>query len=248
MSRKKPRGIHGGIRVGPGSGKSTFHNLPDSKEGIERYYVDLVFGASSDLRSFYESTTLPVQSHENGHDFILETRNGTEYLELMEAAPLDELQTTFDKAPAGYSNGEFADLIWRGIEKKSSAYTPGVHLLIYATDGKFQLVEAVCTLLALSLAKKAHQFKSVVSVRALPGGDDCQFDVLFPQERAAFTGIDEASLRRGAYAIGDMSKVEYSANGATATVPLGPLKSDGIMNSEVVITIRGRKAPKTDDR
>ena len=243
MKRRKPSGKHGVMHVGrPGRGKVTFHDYPATKDEIERYYVELVFRASPEARAFYGSNEIPIQNSENNHDFTLSTPSGPKPLELMESSPLEQLGTTYDDAPASYSNGEFADMIWENIQKKSHRYTSGVNILIYPTDGKLQLTENVCNLLAFRLSKEQHQLASVTYTSALPEGHDCQFVVLYPRAENAFDSFHEKTVRRGSYAFADFSKAEFSNNGKTVTIPLGKLKADDFNNSEITVTIRGRKA------
>lgn len=76
-------------------GNAEFHPIkfPLNKEEIEQYIiVRLIKGMENSGENFYNLVEYPSQNTQDDFDFKLTTNLGTEYLELMEIAPLEKLK------------------------------------------------------------------------------------------------------------------------------------------------------------
>ena len=88
-SRRKPRGRMGLVQLGP---KRAFHEfvLPPAKDEIERAMLrGALAAAARQGEDPYQLVGAPRQNPEDHFDFTLDTKRGPEYLDLMEAAPLE---------------------------------------------------------------------------------------------------------------------------------------------------------------
>jgi hypothetical protein len=201
-SRRKPTGINGMIHVRSG-GLSEFmpRTLPQDKASIESFMME---GALRALESsgldVYHLTRKPVQLSEDNFDFELPTATGTDFLDLIEFAPLQNYGGSYENAPNKHNVGQLADQAWELIKKKSRKYGGGrrvrVHLLMYATDFRFLFSDSVVALLTLWCARRYHAFRSVVYYVPI-GTDSGMARVLHPGiiPETLLTAGDEHRLR-----------------------------------------------------
>jgi len=110
-------------------------------------------------------TSRPVRNTANPFDFTVPTEAGEQYLDLLEVAPLSYVDGSHEKGPGAYYQGEMADRVWSGIQRKASNYGPviaAIHLLIHPTDWRFHFSDGTLQLIAVRLAKRRHPFSTVV--------------------------------------------------------------------------------------
>ena len=109
-----------------GDGQAVFSqiDLPAEKEEIDNLFLAGAMKAKPplDLRTFYSLTEDPERLREQDFDFRLSTTAGTKYLDLMEAAPLEEVGGTYQKATAFYSVAKRVDAVYASILRKSAKY------------------------------------------------------------------------------------------------------------------------------
>src|SRR5262249_28981471 len=123
--------------------------------------------AGVNLWSLYQLQGDPLQNpREDDFDYILNTNRGTEFLDLMEVAPLNELGGTYDKVGLSYLHGERAEAIYAGILRKAQKYgrthRSRIHLLLYATDWRLRICGGVLDLLSFWAAREDHPFETIV--------------------------------------------------------------------------------------
>lgn len=89
--RSKPLGEIGPILISPEGQSSGFRrvDLPDGKEEIEQFIVNLALKVEPRLRELYGLIDEPERTRENDFDFTVKTKSGNQYLELTEIAPLE---------------------------------------------------------------------------------------------------------------------------------------------------------------
>jgi hypothetical protein len=189
--------------------------FPDEKAAIERFILQLTLDS---LRSggldIYQLAGEPIQNPEDDFDFTLPTASGDEYLDLMEVALLGGMKITgssYRGAHASYNYGERADAIFGKIMEKAKKYglrtlTP-IHLLLYATDYRFEVRGSVEELLAYRSAKEGHPFKSILNCTPKVEGG-AVVSVIYPRSLSSFHGFDEARHRSGS--CGLVRSVKYS--------------------------------------
>jgi len=141
--------------------------LPTDKASIEALMME---GALRSLEfsglDVYHLTSKPLQLAQDNFDFELPTLSGTDFLDLIEFAPLENYGGSYEKAPNRHNVGALADRAWELIKKKSKKYGGGrrvrVHLLMYITDFRFLFSDSVFALLTLWCARRYHAFRSIV--------------------------------------------------------------------------------------
>ena len=168
MSRRKPRGISGMVRLTGGVEKAEFipDGLPAAKDAIEK---EICAGAARSMR-FHGWNTWPLESEprqlaENDFDFAFVTTGDPEYLDLAEVAPLKGVRGGYEGVPTTFARGKLVDAILRLVEKKDLHYAgrrrSKVHLLLYITDFRFLVSEGVVMLLKVALRRQRHGFASI---------------------------------------------------------------------------------------
>jgi len=162
----KPTGFTGPVKVTitPGNTELEFQKFqfPIHKEEIEEIVV------KGFIRTINKIGDLSVQKYEqneqNDLDFNLYTNGGLKLLELMEVAPLEHLQGSYDKALDSYKGFDFAEYILKKIMKKSDHYSgvkSNIFLLIYVTDWHFILSETTTALLQYWTLTQKHNFERI---------------------------------------------------------------------------------------
>jgi hypothetical protein len=164
---RKPTGVSGVLRVESG-GRSDFlqSSLPTDKAAIEAFILEGTLRSLEFAKvDVYHLTAAPKQLEQNNFDFELSTATGTEFLDLVEFAPIGRYRG-YEGAPNKHIVGEIADAAWEVVKGKSKKYGLGrrgrVHLLIYITDFRFLFSDSVFELLTLWCARRSHGFRSVV--------------------------------------------------------------------------------------
>jgi hypothetical protein len=197
--RRKPRGMIGSTTY-YGDGKAVFSqvDLPAKKDDIERVVLAAALDAEPplDLRTFYALTTEPEQLREQDFDFQLTTRSGTKYLDLMEVAPLETVGGSYQKVPAYHSLAERVEAVYAKILTKSAKYgrpRTSVHLLLYATDYRFDLEGGDGDLLAHRLNRREHCFATVLYARLYPGRRAVN-RVLFPLSKVELRRLESEKM------------------------------------------------------
>lgn len=220
--RSKPRGEIGPIVIDP-EGQSTGFtpvDLPDSKEEIEQFIVNLALKVEPMLGELlYGLVDEPRRTRESDFDFTLKTKSGNQYLELTEIAPLELTGGRYDGAPISYHQGKMADLVSSVIAKKAKKYGRGpgspLHLLTYCTDWRFKLSKGVLTLVAHWAWKHPHCFASIINV--VPSSKAGEVTVLFPLEPRAFSNFREEDLRNRLILRPDLNRLEARSDGSVVT-------------------------------
>ena len=166
----------------------------------------------------YQLVRHPVQNPEDHFDFTLFTERGPEYLDLMEAAPLERYGGAYDKVPQVFNVGELASAVYELIMRKHSKYqgiwARPIHLLVYNTDWRLSLAPSVTTLLAHWLRTKAHGFASVCYY--MPAGVLYPYwFAVYPSNDPELTNFDEAAASRRMVAVFDTSTIKKTPDGQT---------------------------------
>ena len=164
MAQRKPRGQTGYMEIGSNIAYHIVH-LPHSKEEIEQWILDHALAAAGAASlDLYRLLSPPVRNPEADFDFTLTTIAGTEYLDLQEIVVLPEGARGYEDGRPVYDTEAMAEAVFQKIAKKSKHYgkphSP-VHLLLYATDWRFRLVDTVVRYLTLFLVRRRHVFATV---------------------------------------------------------------------------------------
>jgi hypothetical protein len=217
--RKKPRGRMGLVSLARQPSYVELR-LPDVKADIEKAILQHALAtAVAQKRDIYGLAGTPRQNKENDFDFVLPTKRGEEYIDLMEAAPLEEFGGSYEKVPQEMRAGELATKIYALIERKSSKYprsakTP-IHLLLYTTDWRLSLPPSVLTLLAYWLRTRQHVFETVAYY--LPAGIVRPlWYPLLPADDPDLASLDEDLVAQTVAVRGDYNDVHRTEDGKTA--------------------------------
>jgi hypothetical protein len=169
-------------------------SFPKDKAKREQFIVKFVtHGLRRSGHNPYKLTEEPIQNPESDYDFTLQTVSGTEYLELMEVAPLEGVGGSYQKAPGSYNHGELADFIYDKLIAKSTKYRarplPRIHLLLYTTDWRFLVSYNVLRLVGYCCQQTEHSFKTIIYFAPQ---DATQGDakILYPLPPNAFKDFD----------------------------------------------------------
>jgi hypothetical protein len=165
----KPVGTTGPVVLthGPQGSTAEFRKLefPRTKEEIEKFIVQGFLRVAIENQFFPAGEIEASQNEQDNFDFSLKIQGTLKSLELMEIAPLEHLQTTYDKAPESYKPYDFAKYIFEKIMAKSLRYRAsnkgGLILLAYVTDWHFILSVTVVALLQYWLCHTQHCFEAV---------------------------------------------------------------------------------------
>ena len=203
--RKKPVGTAGPVYLDPEEGSARFERIAygETKEEIEKYVMRVALEsaqrAGADL---WKLTDSPRQNAENDFDFTLETSDGPEDLDLMEVAPLQDVRGSYEDAAASYNHGDLAGFLWEKIDSKSIKYgsTPRsrgvhrIHLLLYTTDWRFDVVDDVLDLLAFWAFRRNHAFDSIHYYSPFDQ-ETGQLKLVYPRTEDLFHGFSEKQKR-----------------------------------------------------
>jgi len=225
---KKPSGTIGSIIINPAEKTAELQSLPFSndKAKLEQYFVTFVTrGLRRRGSNMYNLTGEPIQNPESDYDFTLPTVSGTEYLELMEVAPLEGVGGSYQKASGSYNHGELADFIYDKLIAKSTKYhacpQPSIHLMLYTTDWRFLVAEGVLFLVAHRCQQTEHNFKTIIYF--VP--DDAthgEVKIVYPLSPKVFKNFDQR-LRNRITMLGDPTKIIVESDGSVV-IPLAPPK------------------------
>lgn len=195
---------------------------PDTKPEIERLIVRMTLAsAQREGLDLYGLTRDPTQNEERHFDFSLRTRDGDQYLDVMEIRYGDR---DHHLVPGGYVVGDLADAVWANIRKKSESYRGNaglrVHLLIYPTDWRFRPSDGVLRLLGYWSAHREHCFSSIVCFAPVDtqGGE---VSIIYPSASDEFVDFDEEATRDVAVLNANPGAVAFVSPGA-GEMPLVP--------------------------
>lgn len=194
--------------------------LPDTKADIEEVILhSALAAAAAQKHDMYALTGRPIQNREYDFDFTLPTARGDQYMDLLEAAPLEEYGGAYDKVPQTMRAGELAKKVYALIERKSSKYPGGqaspIHLLLYSTDWRLSLPPSVLTLLAHWLRRRPHVFRTVAYY--LPAGINRSiWHPLLPSDNPELNDVDEERFEQVVAVRGDFSDVHQTSDGKIA--------------------------------
>ena len=216
--RKKPRGSLGVIRMTPDGSSFLALELPRSKEGIEDFIVNSLLRTTTwGKKRPVVLAGRPRRNHENSLDYTIDTTVGTQFLELMEVAPLDRMMSRYPNEPMMQRAGDRADWVWSKMMKKAGRYgnraDSRIHLLLYSTHTPFDLSPSAMKLLSLWCAKlRSHPFASVAFV-AMYGDGSAQLSPIHPVRIPR--GMNEQDLRDEEYFLPELSQAQISPDGST---------------------------------
>ena len=201
--------------------------FPKDKAKLEQFIVKFVsHGLRTRGHNPYKLTGEPIQNPESDYDFTLRTVSGTEYLELMEVAPLEGVGGSYKKAPGSYNHGELADFIYDKLIAKSTKYRarplPPIHLLLYTTDWRFRVTDNVLLLVGYQCQQTEHNFKTIIYF--VP--DDAthgEAKRVYPLPPKAFKDFDVQAARRRISMLADPTKINVKLDGSVE-IPLMPPK------------------------
>ena len=190
---QKPTGTTGAVTFGGGEPPTfTPVKFPLAKREIEQLVIQAAFRASRDtgvnLRTLYQLTAEPrFNPDENDWDILLPTARGEHHLDLMEAAPLNDLGRSYDKLPHSFVQGDRADAIFAEILPKSDEYGVSpcsvIHLMIYSTDFRLHLPSGVLDLLGFRALQRRHVFASIVYL-GIYDESDHELKLVYPRPAA----------------------------------------------------------------
>lgn len=161
----KPTGETGLVIVSKNKTGFQQAEFPKNKEDIEKFI------ANGFLKSAQQQKILPfevasyAQNELDDFDYFLQTSIGPRYLELMEIAPLENLQGKYKNAPSSYKPYDFAEWIYKKIMYKSDRYAGAVDakitLLLYITHWTFTLDKIATELLKYWTVENKNNFDSI---------------------------------------------------------------------------------------
>ncbi len=193
MAQRKPRGYIGYVEVGSDMAYHTVQ-LPHSKEEIEQWILNhalAVAGAAS--VDPYRLVSPPVRNPEAHFDFTLPTVAGTEYLDLQEIVVLPKGASGYEDGRPVYDAEAMAEAVFQKVARKGKHYgkpRSSTHLLLYATDWRFRLVDSVVRHLSLLLARRRHIFATVTYFT--PDDEECgEFISLYPVPKELLAEYEE---------------------------------------------------------
>lgn len=114
----------------------------------------------------------------------------------MEVAPLQESGGTYQRAPAHHSIAELAEAVYKRIANKSAKYgrpRSAVHLLLYATDYRFDISGSAGDLLAHRLHREQHCFATILYTRLNPSSLATN-RILFPLSQVELRKLESEEL------------------------------------------------------
>lgn len=207
----------------------TFHEivLPHEKAEIEAAILQAGLAtAALSGQDPYQLLQQPTQNDENHFDFTLRTAQGEEYLDLMEAAPLQHYGGSYEAVPQVLNVGELAAAVYELVLRKNAKYqgiwARPIHLLLYTTDWRLSLPPSVMTLLAHWFRTKSHGFATVAYF--LPAGVvRPHWCMLFPSTDPELDDIDESQVAQRVAARIDPSEISKDSDGTTV---LGHVRVD----------------------
>lgn len=214
---KKPSGTSGFVETDATGSHFIPTSFPATKAAQERWMVDAVLRQSrAESRDLWQLVAPPEQNGESDLDFTLCTVRGTEYLELMEVAPIEDVEGAYSKARGSYQHGELADWIQSKIGAKRSRYgavKSKIHLLLYGTDWHFPVTENVLTLLSFWSLQANHGFASIYYF--FPDDEvEGRLTLIHPRDASDFASFDEVKRRGRQSCFGDLTKVQSTAKGS----------------------------------
>jgi hypothetical protein len=245
-ARRKPTGEPAFLSIRPAGEPAgevivTTLQLPSDKQAIEAWVMELALksgppGSACDLQWLYGFRAGNQNVDENHFDFTLETEGGEEYLDLMEAAPLQKFGGSYANVPLSRNQGEVADEVYEEIRAKSRHYglpqRIPVHLLVYSADRRCDLSVDTAKLVGLRARSGDHGFATIVyfSLLADSGG---VLHWIFPREDEFFADLNENLARSTSYRTLDLTDPEDVATLLA-------------IRSEVLPIIRGASAEPGD--
>ncbi|MGH7650393.1 MAG: hypothetical protein ACREMS_00980 [Gemmatimonadaceae bacterium] len=221
---RKPRGVNGPARITSGAESVEFmsNTLPSEKAGIESFIVE---GARITQRALqinpWNVDGEPEQLDENSLDFRLPTKDGAQYLDLVEFAPLGKYKGSYERVPNKHNAGEFADALWSLVKKKSAHYGLSrrgkEHLLVYITDFRFFPSESVFSLFVAYCKRKIHGFATVAFYTPIDM-ESGMFRQIYPSVEGVLdlSNYDERLLRAREFTNMDMRKMRMSEDRRSA--------------------------------
>lgn len=226
---KKPSGTIGPIIMRTADQKAEFQPLsfPKDKEKLEKFIVKFVtHGLRKSGHNPYKLTGEPIQNPESDYDFTLQTVSGTEYLELMEVAPLEGVVGSYQNAPGSYNHGELADFIYDKLIAKSTKYRTRflqpIHLLLYTTDWRFRVSGNVLFLVGYRCQQTKHNFKTIIYF-APDDATHGEAKILYPLSLKAFKDFEIQAARRRISMLADPTRINVKPDGSVE-IPLMPPK------------------------
>lgn len=228
---RKPTGTLGAVTFGSEGRMPAFNavQFPPIKEEIETFVLNAALRQMrKNGQQCYDLIAEPVQNPQNSFDFTLLTSSGEQYLDLMEVAPLEHIQGSYDNAPHSYNHGGFADAVWGKVDAKSKKYGSSpravIHLLLYSTDWRFRIAEEVITLLAYWCICRTHCFKTIVYYiphNQIQEEIQGELKLIYPRLPEEFTNFDEMQYRQRQSAWSDLTqdpRIERSLTGSSISV------------------------------
>jgi len=218
--RRKPVGESGVLTIGPERQSAEYKGIHygGTKIGIENYFLEVTLASARKKGvNLYNLTEKPVQNLEDDFDFTLNTQFGKQYLDLMEVAPLEEIDGSYLQAPASYNNGEMADRVWAKLEGKSRKYgthrPERIHLLLYSTDWRFRLADGVLGLLRFRAKSEDLVFASIVYYS--PADQESgTVTILHPVAETSSESFDDEHVRAKCSERLDLSRFKIEPDGS----------------------------------
>jgi len=227
---KKPSGTIGSIIMRSADQKAEFQPISFPKDKAEREQFIVKFFTQVLRRSGKYPDELigdPIQNLESDYDFTLKTVSGTEYLELMEVAPLEGVGGSYQKAPGSYNHGELADFIYEKLIAKSTKYharaLPPIHLLLYTTDFRFVVTKNVLFLVGYLCQQTKHSFKTIIYFVPYDATHG-EAKKLYPLPSKAFKDFDVQATRHRISMLGDPTKINVKPDGSVEIPLMSPKK------------------------
>jgi hypothetical protein len=185
---------------GPGEARAEFRKLdfPRTKDTIEAFIVRGYLSAAQ-KKGLLPSTVEVSQNKQDDFDFLLRFASGTKkYLELMELAPLEQVQGAYEAASASYKPYDFARYIMTKIMRKSERYKTsagdGIFLLTYITDWRFDPSETLLALLQYWSLQEEHCFEAIHCYSPIMA-DNGIVRRLYPTPREFWKAFDPEACR-----------------------------------------------------
>ena len=164
--RRKPRGEHITVVVGPSGVDHQHFVWPATKAEIEKEVVRRALALVKDGAELPWPAEPQQNDDENHFDFTIPVADGPHYLDLMEFAPIQLMQRGHGDVPLEHRVGDYADRAAAMIRVKDQRYgvgkrRPPIHLLVYVTDYRLVLDGQTLELLRREFQSARVRFQTV---------------------------------------------------------------------------------------
>lgn len=200
--QKKPTGKTGPLHVSSDTESVETEwktvDLPTEKDEIEKFVLRSFLQTAESNNTLRYWVTSVSKNDLDDFDFSVQTTQGPKTIELMEIAPLEDVDGGYEAASGSHDIYEFGESIAEKILAKSARYESAAGksliLLTYVTDWKFWPSPPVISLVQYWMLQKQHVFEEVhLHIPAGPQGG-ISFPI-FPTPEGRWEDFDPEQAR-----------------------------------------------------